>query len=102
MLQVPDVELGRVKAFWDKNPVAAAAIAADLGTAEYFMAFDALRESEDCEPFVFSEAIHGYSKAAGRKVLDVGCGNGYVLYQYARHGAEVLWRGYHADGGLAQ
>lgn len=89
MLQVPDVELGRVKAFWDRNPVAAAAIAADLGTAEYFVAFDALRESEDCEPYVFSEAIHGYREAAGRKVLDVGCGNGYVLYQYARHGAEV-------------
>ena len=89
MLQVPDVELGRVKAFWDKNPVAAAAIPAALGTAEYFSAFDALRESGDCEPCAFSEAIHGYSKAAGLKVLDVGCGNGYVLCQYARNGAEV-------------
>jgi SAM-dependent methyltransferase len=89
MLQVPEVELRRVKAFWDKNPVAAASIPAALGTPEYFRAFDALRESEDCEPYAFSETVHGYSRAAGLKVLDVGCGNGYVLYQYAQHGAEV-------------
>jgi SAM-dependent methyltransferase len=89
MLQIPDVRLADVKAFWDKNPVAAAAVPAELGTPEYFRAFDALREGEDCEPYAFSEAIHGYGNAAGRKVLDVGCGNGYVLYQYARHGAEV-------------
>lgn len=51
---------------------------------------DALREGGDCEPYVFSEQIHGYSKARGSKVLDVGCGNGYVLLQYARNGAEVF------------
>ncbi|MGI8526925.1 MAG: class I SAM-dependent methyltransferase [Pseudolabrys sp.] len=89
MPQTRDVELSSVKAFWDQNPVAAAAIDADRGTAEYFTAFDALRESEDCEPYAFSDFIHGYSSAAGLKVLDVGCGNGYVLAHYARNGAEV-------------
>lgn len=89
MLQVPDVELERVKAFWDKNPVAAASIPAALGTRDYFRAFDALRESEDCEPYAFSNTVHGYNKAAGLRVLDVGCGNGYVLYQYAQRGAQV-------------
>src|SRR5262245_51807964 len=89
MLQIPQVELARVRAFWDDNPVAAAAIRADLGTTEYFAAFDTLRESGDCEPRAFSEEIHGYSKSAGVSVLDVGCGNGYVLSHYARHGARV-------------
>jgi SAM-dependent methyltransferase len=84
-----DVKIESVKAFWEQNPVAAEAIANERGTAAYFQAFDALREADACEPYVVSEAIHGYSAAKGLKVLDIGCGNGYVLYQYARHGAEV-------------
>lgn len=84
-----DVKLQDVKSFWEKNPVASEGIAAELGTAEYFRAFDALREGDDCEPYALSERIHGYSSARGLKVLDVGCGNGYVLFQYARCGAEV-------------
>jgi SAM-dependent methyltransferase len=83
------VEIRSVKEFWEQNPVAASGIAAELGTAEYFRAFDALREADDCEPYGLSDRIHGYSSARGLKVLDVGCGNGYVLSQYARNGAEV-------------
>jgi SAM-dependent methyltransferase len=86
---ITDVKIESVKAFWEQNPVAAEAIADERGTAAYFKAFDALREADACEPYVVSEAIHGYSAAKGLKVLDIGCGNGYVLYQYARHGAEV-------------
>jgi SAM-dependent methyltransferase len=84
-----DVKIEGVKEFWEKNPVAAAGIAAELGTAEYFRAFDAMREEDGCEPYALSEKIHGYSSARGLKVLDVGCGNGYVLFQYARNGADV-------------
>lgn len=86
---ITDVKIENVKAFWEQNPVAAEAIADERGTAAYFQAFDALREADACEPYAVSEAIHGYSASKGLKVLDVGCGNGYVLYQYARHGAEV-------------
>jgi SAM-dependent methyltransferase len=86
---ITDVKIENVKAFWEQNPVAAKAIADERGTAAYFQAFDALREADACEPYAVSEAIHGYSAAKGLKVLDIGCGNGYVLYQYARHGAEV-------------
>lgn len=89
MVEHPDVAIGRVKAFWEQNPVAAEAIGEEHGTPGYFRAFDSLREADDCEPYAISEAIHGYSKSKGLKVLDVGCGNGYVLFQYARHGAEV-------------
>jgi SAM-dependent methyltransferase len=88
-LEPTNVDIAQVKTFWEQNPVAAAAIESALGSAEYFRAFDALREADDCEPYAISDAIHGYSASKGLKVLDVGCGNGYVLYQYARHGAEV-------------
>jgi SAM-dependent methyltransferase len=83
------VSNAEVKSFWEANPVAAEGIAAAPGTPEFFRDFDALREADDCEPWEFSNQIHGYSDAAGLRVLDVGCGNGYVLAQYARFGATV-------------
>lgn len=79
----------QVRSFWEDNPVAAAAVDAVPGTPEFYRVFDALREADDCEPHPLSNRIHGYEDAAGLRVLDVGCGNGYVLSRYARYGAEV-------------
>lgn len=84
--RVSNAEVG---AFWEANPVAAEAIAAAPGSAAFFAEFDRLREAPDCEPYGFSNLIHGYETAGGLAVLDVGCGNGYVLGRYARQGARV-------------
>ncbi len=75
-----------VKSFWEQNPVAAPPGEAH-GSYSYFRRFDNAREAQDCEPWGFSNAIHGYDRSKGQRILDVGCGNGYVLAQYARHGA---------------
>jgi SAM-dependent methyltransferase len=79
----------QARSFWERHPVGAEAVAAEPGSAAFFAAFDALREAEECEPYDFSNRIHGYDRAAGKRVLDIGCGNGYVLRRYARHGAIV-------------
>ncbi|MEQ8426906.1 MAG: class I SAM-dependent methyltransferase [Gammaproteobacteria bacterium] len=79
----------QVRQFWEKSPVAAEAINAEPGTPEFYTQFDRLREEDACEPYEFSNKIHGYEASAGLKVLDIGCGNGYVLSRYARNGAEV-------------
>ena len=78
-----------VRRFWDANPVAAEGIAAEPGTGEFYARFDAIREAEDCEPYGYSNLIHGYEASGSKRILDIGCGNGYVLSRYARHGAEV-------------
>jgi SAM-dependent methyltransferase len=83
-----EIAIGSVSSFWANHPVAAAGIAAEPGTAQFFRTFDAMREEDGCEPYELSEKIHGYSSARGLKVLDVGCGNGYVLSHYARNGAD--------------
>lgn len=80
----------KVKSFWEDNPVAASGIDAQPGTAEFYARFDAIREADDCEPYEYSDLIHGYSTSQGKRVLDVGCGNGYVLSRYAMNGAEVF------------
>src|SRR5205085_10922814 len=73
--------------FWERSPVAANAIRYALGTPDYFAYYDALREANESP--TFSEALHEYSAFAGRRVLDVGSGNAYVLSRYAAAGAHV-------------
>jgi SAM-dependent methyltransferase len=77
----------RVREFWEKHPVAAAAIPYRIGTPEYFRAYDRLREENESPSF--SAQLHEYASFPQQKVLDVGCGNGYVLSRYAAAGAAV-------------
>lgn len=76
-----------VRRFWEDNPLAAAAIEHELGTPEFFERFRLLREQ--VEPPALQASLYRYDAFAGRRVLDVGCGNGYVLSQYARHHARA-------------
>jgi SAM-dependent methyltransferase len=80
-------ELERVLEFWNANPVAAAAVPHPLYSNEYFDEYDHLRELN--ESVAFSYRLHEYRSFSGKKVLDVGCGNGYVLSRYAEEGADV-------------
>lgn len=59
-----------------------------LGSPDYFRAYDRLRERN--ESLEFSDRLHETGEHAGRRVLDVGAGNGYVLSRYRRAGAEVV------------
>jgi len=76
-----------VKSFWESNPLCVNGNPYELGTREFFEFFNAQRE--DIEPISYSYALHEYKAFNGKKVLDVGCGNGYVLSKYAIEGAEV-------------
>lgn len=82
-----NLSVSDVKKYWESNPVAAAAVPYEPGTREFFQYYDLLRE--EVEPVAFSYALHEYADFKGKKVLDVGCGNGYVLSRYAREGADV-------------
>lgn len=85
MDQRPDLQ--SVRGYWERNPVAAKSVPYPLGTPEYFAYYDRLREAN--EPLPFSAALHEYEAFAGRRVLDIGSGNGYVLSKYAVAGARV-------------
>jgi SAM-dependent methyltransferase len=81
------IDSNAVRRFWQENPVAAAVNPHPLGSAAYFDAYDAMREEKESR--AFSRWLHEYDRFAGQRVLDVGCGNGYVLERYARAGARV-------------
>ena len=79
--------LGEIREFWEKNPVASAGISHEPGTEEFYRAFEEARE--EVEPAWLRDRVYGFSDYAGKRVLDIGCGNGYVLSKYARGGARV-------------
>ncbi|MFA5794775.1 MAG: class I SAM-dependent methyltransferase [Candidatus Brocadiia bacterium] len=82
------IKVEEVIKFWDNNPLCASVIPYALGTKEYFNYYDKLRELNGS--IDFHEKLHEYRDFAGKKVLDVGSGNGYVLSHYAKAGAEVF------------
>lgn len=84
---MPQPSLREVRAFWEDNPVAAAAVPYEPGTAEWYEFYDTLREAN--EPVEMSYRLHEYRSFVGARVLDVGCGNGYVLSRFAREGART-------------
>jgi len=79
------VSIEDVRQFWNEHPLCADAIPYSLGSPEYFRYYNALREMNESPSF--SAWLHEYRDFSGRRVLDIGCGNGYVLEQYARAGA---------------
>lgn len=83
---MPTTDIRRVRSFWERHPVGAAAVPHAPGTREFFEHYDRLREAN--EPLPTSYEIHEYARFSGQRVLDVGCGNGYVLSKYAAEGAE--------------
>jgi SAM-dependent methyltransferase len=78
----------RVRRFWEEHPLAADAIPFEAGSPEFFAEHTRLREEEaDSETTDWAYELEG---VAGKRVLDIGCGNGYVTCQYAGAGADVV------------
>jgi ubiquinone/menaquinone biosynthesis C-methylase UbiE len=77
-----------VQSFWNQNPLCATQISHPLGSKKYFEHFDRLREEIDS--YEEASRIHEFAGFRDKKVLEVGCGNGYVLSRYAQQGADVV------------
>lgn len=80
MTQIDDV-----RAYWNANPLLSHELA-EPGSPAFFSALDTAKRT-DTERFAMPYwAFDGYR---GRKVLDIGCGPGWVTVQYTAGGAEV-------------
>lgn len=81
------VSTDAVRSFWEANPVCAKDIPFEIGSPAYFARFDRLRGA--IEDAAFGREYYQFENYRGRRVLDVGSGNGYILSHYASHGADV-------------
>jgi len=77
-----------VKRFWQENPLCVGINPHKPGTRDFFEYYNKQREA--IESVSYSYNLHEYRDFKGKKVLDVGSGNGYVLSKYATEGAEVF------------
>lgn len=76
-----------VRRFWEAHPLAAAGIPFEPGTPEFFAEHTRQRDAEG-NP----KTLWGYElkESTAKRVLDVGCGNGYVTCEFAQAGADVV------------
>lgn len=77
-----------IRTYWNAKPLSASDVPYEPGSREYFDHYDRLRET--IESVDFSYRLHEYRDFKGKRVLDVGSGNGYVLGKYAAEGADVF------------
>jgi 2-polyprenyl-3-methyl-5-hydroxy-6-metoxy-1,4-benzoquinol methylase len=80
---MPTVE--DVRNYWEEHPLFSYELARP-GSKDYFARLDQIKK-EDVE--AFSQRYWEFDKYRGKKVLDVGCGPGWLTVQYAQAGAQV-------------
>lgn len=76
----------RVRQYWQQDPCGAKDVSFPEGTREFFDEVERQRfEGDD-----FMRQVVGFEGWSGRRVLEVGCGLGTDLLQFARGGARVV------------
>jgi|ERR1700682_527979 len=84
-MSFPNVQIERVKEYWDSRPCNIRHSAQPVGTREYFDEVDARKYFVESHIRGFAEFEHW----RGKKVLEIGCGIGTDTVNFARHGARV-------------
>lgn len=80
-----NVEISRVRDYWNARPCNIWHSPAPVGTREYFEQVEARKYLVEPHIPPFAE----FEKWRGKKVLEIGCGIGTDTVNFARHGAQV-------------
>lgn len=75
----------RVYEFWQAHPLGSFEINPQKADKEYFEELDRIRSDSS----MFSRPLYGFEASSSKKVLDAGCGPGWITVNYAKNGAQV-------------
>ncbi|WP_119166684.1 class I SAM-dependent methyltransferase [Algihabitans albus] len=79
-------DIGAVRAYWESRPLGSLEVAAEPGTPAFFEYFNRIREQDEG---LFARSIYEFDRHAGQRVLDIGCGNGWLVENFARGAART-------------
>ena len=79
------VEIERVKEYWDRRPCNIRHSTQPIGTKQYFDEVEARKYFVEPHILGFAE----FERWRGKRVLEIGCGIGTDTVNFARHGARV-------------
>ncbi len=83
--QFADVDVGTVRAYWDRRPCNIRHSPREIGTREYFNEVETRKYTVEPHIPLFAD----FDRWKGKKVLEVGCGIGTDTINFARAGALV-------------
>lgn len=78
--------IGNVKAFWEQNPLGNFESPFELGSREFFEWHEKVRYEDEGR---FARHLYEFDRHINEKVLDIGCGNGWLVTNFARNGALI-------------
>jgi SAM-dependent methyltransferase len=75
-----------VKRYWEDHPLGSLDINVSSGSQEYFETHNRIYD-EEC---IFSRHLFEFSENAEKLVLDIGCGPGWLVRNYAKGDAKIV------------
>ncbi len=83
-------DIATVRAYWNRLPGGGCVLEVgkkfEVGTPEFFVYYDQIKKTDN---ELFVSGIFNFDQYSGQKILDIGCGYGWFVKEFAKNGGVV-------------